>query len=190
VSWIRGENGDGPDDRLLVGNFLRKRDEKSFRALYRRHTPVLYHLVLRVLRGNEVDADDVIQTTWIRAMENLGGFRWESGLRRWLIGIAVNCSREIIRKNRRCATADLADVADLHALPRITQSVNRMDIENAIAGLPDGYREVLILHDIEGYTHGEIGELLGIESGTSKSQLSRARRSVRVRLLETGKLKP
>jgi RNA polymerase sigma-70 factor (ECF subfamily) len=179
-------NGNDPVDRELVREFLRRREEKAFRALYRRHSPVLHHLVLRLVGGNEVDAEDVMQTTWTRAIVNLTDFRWESSLRSWLTGIALNCSRELIRKRKRKESSDVTEIVDRPALSRITQRITRIDLERAIAGLPDGYREVLILHDIEGYTHGEIGSLLGIESGTSKSQLARARRAVRARLAAAG----
>lgn len=187
VRWLQSRsNGRDPEDRELVGKFLRRREEKAFRTLYRRHAPVLHHLILRLVGGHEADADDVMQTTWIRAIEKLTDFRWESSLRCWLTGIALNCSRETLRKRRRSESSELGDIADQPAQAKIIQSVTRIALEKAIAGLPEGYREVLILHDIEGYTHVEIGDLLGIESGTSKSQLARARRAVRARLTAVG----
>ncbi len=179
-------NGADPEDRLLVGSFLRRREEKVFRALYRRHSPALYRLALRFMRGNSRDAEEVMQVTWIRAVENLAGFRWESTLRSWLTGIALNCSREFLRRQKRVTISEPAELQDLAGSPMVPQDVSRIDLERAIDHLPDGYREVLILHDIEGYTHQEIGEFLGIESGTSKSQLFRARRAVRAKLTETG----
>jgi RNA polymerase sigma-70 factor (ECF subfamily) len=175
------------EDRRLVSDFLRRREEKAFRALYRRYAPVLYRFVLRYVRGNELDAEDTLQTTWVRVIENLADFRWESSLRSWLTGIALNCAREAMRKHGRGVYTELDETEDLSTAPRITRVIDRIDLERVIAMLPDGYREVLILHDIEGYTHGEISTLLGVESGTSKSQLARARRAVRVRLTKAGK---
>jgi RNA polymerase sigma-70 factor (ECF subfamily) len=167
------------EDRKLVGAYLRDREEKAFRALYRRHTPVLFKFALRLVGGRTAEAEDVIQTAWIRAAGRLDGFRWDSSLRTWLTGIALNCYRETIRADRRAGDRIPLDVSELPVARRVHREIPRIDLERAIAQLPDGYREVLILHDIEGYTHEEIGTLMGIRNGTSKSQLSRARRAVR-----------
>jgi RNA polymerase sigma-70 factor, ECF subfamily len=177
-----------PEDLILVEGFLRHRDERSFRLLYRRHSPALLQFALRLVRGDREDAEEVLQVTWIRAVEKLAGFRWESSIRTWLTGITLNCAHELLRQRRRQPAADPIDLEDATALPPIAPDIKRRDLENAIATLPDGYREVLVLHDIEGYTHLEIGQLLGIQSGTSKSQLLRARRAVRTRLLQMGNL--
>jgi RNA polymerase sigma-70 factor (ECF subfamily) len=184
----RSSSGPEPEDLLLVGRFLQHRDERSFRALYRMHSPALMRLTSRVVRGDRQDAEEVLQATWIRAVEKLPSFRWESSLRTWLAGIALNCARELLRQRRRQPAADPIDLEGGAALPPIAPHVRPRDLEEAIATLPDGYREVLVLHDIEGYTHIEIGRLLGIQSGTSKSQLLRARRAVRARLLQLGNL--
>jgi RNA polymerase sigma-70 factor (ECF subfamily) len=142
-------------------------------------------MIVRIVGGVGWDAEDVIQTTWIRAIENLHRFRWESSLRTWLTGIAINCARETLRKRKRTQNFELIDEVAQTTVPRINREINRIDLERAISELPDGYREVLLLHDVEGYTHEEIGGLLGIELGTSKSQLSRARKAVRILLSET-----
>jgi RNA polymerase sigma-70 factor (ECF subfamily) len=171
------------DDRSLVSHFVRFGDEAAFRGLYRRHADALYRLIVRMVGGRR-SADDVLQITWIRAAENLNRFRWESSLRSWLVGIALNCCRESLRGDRRRGTHELCEPAA--DLPEVRSNGHglRIDLERAIASLPKGYREVLVLHDVEGYTHLEIAELLGIEPGTSKSQLSRARRALRRRLTE------
>ncbi len=179
-------SGPDPEDRKLVEKFLRRRQEKVFRAIYQRHTPAIYQILVRMLRGDASNAEEVLQVAWVRAIERLETFRWESSLRSWLIGIALNCSREFLRRQRRTEPAEPWAVDELPALRRAAGELNRIDLERAIAHLPDGYREVLILHDIEGYTHNEIGEFLGIETGTSKSQLSRARRAMRARLSDVG----
>jgi RNA polymerase sigma-70 factor (ECF subfamily) len=173
-------------DRELAQAYLAARDEAAFRALYRRHAPALWRMALRLSRGAEEEARDVMQETWIRAADRLDTFRWESSLRTWLISIALNCSRERIRRESREAHAGGADrVAAADAVRSngaAGGAVEPIDLARAIDALPDGYRRVLVLHDLEGYTHDEIGRLLGVEPGTSKSQLHRARASVRARL--------
>lgn len=112
-------------------------------------------------------------------MERLPGFRWESSLRTWLAGITVNVCRDIVRRGIRERERRAGGPPDA---PTVRPDIGALDIERAIAGLPEGYREVLVLHAIEGYTHDEIAGLLGIDAGTSKSQLSRARQALRSRL--------
>ncbi|MCI0656170.1 MAG: RNA polymerase sigma factor [Acidobacteria bacterium] len=164
-----------------MDDFLRGADEASFRKLYRAHTPGLYRFVLRILGGGDPEAEEVVQMTWVLAVQNLAGFRWESSLRTWLTGIALNACREIRRRRVRDRGPTGSGMNEaVGSVPG--QEGARMDLEKAIASLPEGYREVLVLHDIEGYTHEEIAGLLGIDRGTSKSQLSRARRELRGRL--------
>lgn len=164
-------------DRRLVGKFLAQRDELSFRHLYHRHTPALYQLTLRLVGWNVHDAEDVVQEAWTKAIERLEAFRWESSLRTYLCGIAINCCRELYRRRSRQHEAVLPD--DVAQATSKIGELERIDLEQAIASLPIGYRQVLVLHDIEGYTHEEISRMMEIEVGTSKSQLSRARRSMR-----------
>jgi RNA polymerase sigma-70 factor (ECF subfamily) len=169
------------EDRSLADAVARSGDEAAFRALYRRHTPALYQLALRLGGGDESWAEELVQRTWIRAVEGLGGFAWRSALRTWLSGILLNCAREQWRMQRNSP-----EVAwDSHALsagPAEDPGL-RLDLERAIAGLPHGYRQIFVLHDVEGFTHAEIAELLGIDPGTSKSQLFQARRRLRAHLL-------
>ena len=119
-----------------------------------------------------------MQRAWIRAVEGLGAFAWRSSLATWLGGIAINCAKELWRIERRELVTDQEpDPGTARSLSLSAE--DRIDLERAIEGLPHGYRQVFVLHDLEGYTHEEIGALLGIESGTSKSQLSHARRRLR-----------
>jgi RNA polymerase sigma-70 factor (ECF subfamily) len=164
-------------DRRLVSKFLARRNEPSFRELYHRHTPALYQLALRLVGWNVHEAEEVVQDTWMRAIEALGGFRWESSLRTWLSGIAINRCRELYRQ--RVRQSHEVVIEQLAQEISTTENFERLDLEQAIAALPNGYRQVLVLHDVEGYTHEEISRMLEIEVGTSKSQLSRARSSVR-----------
>ena len=169
------------DDRELVARFLRSRDEAAFRAIYRRHTPALYALALRLLAPRTLDAEDVIQEAWIRAVERLGRFRWEAALRTWLGGIVVNCCRERLREGWRWEPSidDGSEGSPDAEAPPLELTI---DVDRALAALPAGCRGVFVLHDVEGRTHQEIGLLLGISAGTSKSQLFHARRRLRALL--------
>lgn len=169
------------EDRRQVVAFLERGDEAAFRALYRRHSARLNQFLLRMLGGREREAEDALQETWLRAVERLRQFRWESSLRTWLTGIALNCARE----RRRKESAESAEVGD-PAAPAVETEIDVEQLERAIARLAEGFREVLVLHDIEQRTHEEIASMLGIAVGTSKSQLSRARRALRARLVEAG----
>ena len=166
-------------DRDLVAAIVGEGDEGAFRDLYRRYTPRLYLTALRLLSHSEMDAEDAVQETWIRAVREMGKFRWESALGTWLIAIAGNVARDQLRKARRRDEREL-DPGD-EPLTAVAPG-EAIDLERAISLLPEGYRTVLVLHDVEGLTHDEIGEALGIAPGTSKSQLFGARRSMRALL--------
>lgn len=163
-------------DRELVERFVRTRDEATFRELYRRHTPALYPLALRLVGGSEGEAQDAVQDTWLRACKTLSGFEWRSSLRTWLTGILINRVREMSRERGRRSEEELSGDYPQRAAARPGQ---RVDMEHAIAHLPAGYRHVLVLHDVEGYTHEEISARLEISVGTSKSQLHHARKALR-----------
>jgi RNA polymerase sigma factor (sigma-70 family) len=164
-------------DRRLVARFLAVSDHASFRRLYEAQTPRLYLWLLRLTGGREAEAEELLQETWLRAVESLPRFRWESSLATWLHGIAANVRREAARDRRILVPLDL--VAFSGPGPDRTGGAEKVDVERAVRELPDGFREVLVLHDLEGYTHEQIAAMLGIAPGTSKSQLSRARRSLR-----------
>jgi len=162
------------DDRELVERIAAHGDERAFRELYRRHTAALYATALRLSPG-AADAADAVHDTWIRAVERFGDFQWRSSLRTWLTGIVVNVVHETHRARRReepCGD----DIADPAPAPDLMLAI---DLENAIARLAPRYREVFVLHDIDGFTHDEIAQMLDVDPGTSKSQLSRARRHLR-----------
>jgi len=163
-------------DRELADALLLRRDEGAFRALYRRHTPRLFQVVLRVVGGAEQDAEDVVQETWARATERLAEFRWEAAFATWLTGIALNVARGLLRRRGRWE-ADPDGVPEPWRPPPALGE--RIDLERALALLPAGYRTVLVLHDVEGFTHDEIAGMLGVVPGTSNSQLSCARRAMR-----------
>lgn len=155
-------------DQQLIDKFVRDREEGAFRDLYAAHTPAVYGLIRRLVGARTDVVDDVLQDTWLRAAAALPFFRGESTFRTWLTGIALNCYRE--SRRRQVAPGDPA--ADEHTAPSAAAALDVVDVLDRLA--PD-HREVLVLHDVEGFTHEEIAVALGIEIGTSKSRLSRAR---------------
>ncbi|HYV99536.1 MAG TPA: sigma-70 family RNA polymerase sigma factor [Gemmatimonadaceae bacterium] len=166
-----------PVDRTLVERSLAG-DEQAFRLLYRRHTPRVLRLVGRLTGGNAAESDDVMQEVWLRAMLGAPKLRWTAPFQTWLCGIAVRVYAESRRDRLRQQGEDgLAELASAEV-----DIGYDIDIDRALAELPEHYRAVFILHDIEGHTHEDIAEQLGIAPGTSKSNLHRARRQLRVLL--------
>lgn len=156
-------------------------DLRAFECLYRRHGARIYSLACRMLGVD--DADDATQEVFVRAWRKLGTFRGDAGFGTWLYRIALNLfvdRRASLAQHRRRYLEDSARVA--RAPSRRVRSDLRMDLEAAIERLPDGAREVFTLHDVEGFKHTEIANLLGISAGTSKSQLHRARQMLRAHL--------
>ena len=175
-------------DAVLIDRLARDRDARAFELLYRRHTPAMYATAVR-LTGSTDAAQDIVHDAWVRAVESLDRFSSRSSFRTWLTGILINCHREQRREHRReVAERDgsLDDVVDSSGgAPLDRRQIDPFDLDAAIAALAPRFREVFVLHDIEGFTHEEIAEMLGLAPGTSKSQLTRARRRVR-ELLESG----
>jgi RNA polymerase sigma-70 factor (ECF subfamily) len=155
-------------------------DEEAFEALYRSHVAKVFALALR-LTGDRDQAAELVQDTFVRAWEALPRFRGDSALGTWLHRIAVNVLLESRRaEGRRSKRVMFAeDPAEMERPASEASPGVRMDLEHAIAGLPEGARVVFVLHDVEGYEHGEIGKMTGIAEGTSKAQLFRARRLLR-----------
>lgn len=162
----------------MVDLLLRQGSERAFLGLYEVHTPRLLRFVSRVAGWADVArVEDLVQETWIRAMTRLPGFDWRSSLATWLQGIALNVAREAWRAERRLELSDAAsaDIENMATAGPSTDHEGRIDLERALRRLPQGRRIVLVLHDLEGYTHAEIARTLGISAGTSKSQLHDAR---------------
>jgi RNA polymerase sigma-70 factor (ECF subfamily) len=166
-------------DRFLVESFLLTRDESVFRYLYRRHQDTLWRFALHLTGGDEANSADIVQDAWLRATERLPQFRWQSSLRTWLMGFVVFRTKEFwraqITDNQRTMPLETALFETTGEQPW----ANALDLAEAFAQLPAGYRAILTLHDIEGYKHEEIAEILGIAVGTSKSQLARGRAFLR-----------
>ena len=164
-----------PTDVVLIRRFA-EGDEGAFVGLYRRHSPAVYGLLTRLVDPLRSEAADLLQETWIRAAPRLTAFRGEAQFRTWLTGIAINCYREWRRRYDRHVSDELDAVS-------LTSPSPDPDILRVLGGLPAAFREILVLHDVEGYTHDEIAHLIEIEPGTSKSRLSRARELFRRRWL-------
>ena len=168
-------------DQALVALIVRDGSETAFRELFRRHTPRLLQFVMRVLGSAAAEGEDVVQETWLRATSAIGNFRGESSFGTWLCGIGLNTSLEHIRRSTRIASREQG-IGEMEFAGRAESTDDRMDLDWAIARLPDGCRTVLVLHDVEGFTHDEIARQLGIAEGTSKAQLFKARRHLRATL--------
>ena len=153
-------------------------DGLAVRALYERYAPRVYAVVRRIA-GEEDLAQDYAQEAWIRAIRALPSFRGDARFSTWLHRIAVNSALQALRKadTRKKREAPMPDAIPVN--PAEGDVLLGDLLERAMDRLPDGMRQVLILHDVEGYTHEEIGDFLGVTSGTSKSQLFKARAKMR-----------
>ena len=154
-------------------------DRLAGRELYDAHAPRVYSLVFR-LSGDEEKARELTQDTFIRAFSRLSQFRGDAALSTWLHRIAVtivsNSRRKEIRFRREVSLDEARSVAMDGPVP---DPVLSESIERAVEALSEVYRTTLIMHDVEGYTHAEIAEVLGVPEGTCKSRLSAARAQLR-----------
>ena len=151
-------------------------DTSAFEALYRTHVGRVYAVCIRMV-ANDVRATELTQDTFVKAWQGLGSFRGDSAFSSWLHRVAVNVVLGALRTQRR-REAHIQVTEDWASLeypdPHIP-SGSMLDLEQAIALLPPKARHVLVLHDLEGYRHHEIGTMMGIAVGTSKAHLHRAR---------------
>lgn len=157
-------------------------DRRAFERLYRAHVDRVFSICVRML-GDRMLAEEVTQDVFVRVWEKLPGFRGDSAFSTWLHRVAVN----VVLTRRKAVgvqhdrTIDDEDAIDA-TQSRPVSVGDRLDLEAAIALLPAGARQIFVLHDVEGFTHEEIGEQLGITSGGSKAQLHRARLLLRAAL--------
>ena len=155
-------------------------DVDAFALLYHAHAPAIHALARRML-GEEVAAREMVQDIFVRAWERLGSFRGESAFGTWLHRLGVNLILNRLRVAKRELARFIADERDdeVPAVGAPDHSVEtRIDLDAAVARLPAGARTVFVLHDIEGYAHDEIAQMLGLASGTIRAQLWRARRQL------------
>lgn len=158
-------------------------DREAFDELYTEHVGRVYAVCLR-MTADTVRAEELTQDAFVRAWRTLASFRAESAFSTWLHRVTVNTVLMEARARRRRESRVLA-VEEPVLVERATRDPDPeagMDLERAIAGLPEGARHVLVLYDIEGYAQQEIAGMLGIAVGTVKAQLHRARRLLRARL--------
>jgi RNA polymerase sigma-70 factor (ECF subfamily) len=156
-------------------------EDDGFARFYNEHAPRVYMLALR-LSGDGNDAAEVLSETFVSAWRALPRFRGDSSTHTWLHTIAVRGWRNIQRRRRRGRPMLALDETAYGIAAQYDEPGQRLDLEKAVAALPEGAREVLILFAIEGYSHAEIARMLGISVGTAKSQLHRARRILLERL--------
>ena len=172
------------DDRELIGRVLAG-DPRAERALYDAHVDRVYRLVYRMV-DDPHRAQDYTQEAFIRAFRRLGDFRRESALSTWLCSIAISVTLNGLRSLRRAREREvgLDDAPAIGARPVEAEPDLKLRMTQAIDRLPNGYRTVFVMHDVEGYTHQEIAATLGVQPGTSKAQLFRARARLREALAD------
>lgn len=154
-----------------------ERDMRAFERLYRAHVPRVYAVCIR-MTANTTRAEELTQKTFLTVWQKLPLFRGESAFTSWLHRVAVNTVladlRAEQRRTQRVFTTE--DPAVFETPPNPPPAGIRMDLEQAIAGLPPQARAIFVLHDVEGWQHAEIAEELGVAVGTTKAQLHRARK--------------
>jgi len=165
------------DDIELITK-ARRGEPDAARALYDRHASRVWAVIRRMI-GDRALAEECAQEAWLRIYRALPGFRGDARFSSWAHRIAVHCAIEGLRRRGRTQGRERPLEAGPAASSRAAPVVLRIALERAIDALPEGMREVLVLHDVEGYSHVEIGEALGIAAGTSRSQLYKARARVR-----------
>src|SRR5687768_1918698 len=153
-------------------------DSGAFEILYRAHSPRVFALCLRLSGGTREEATELMQDVFIRAWRGLPTFRGDSAFTSWLHRLTVNAMLEAARSEKR-RTARVLSMEDPDSLGVASVSSSpdiHVDLERAIAALPEGARMAFVLHEIEGYQHDEIAAQLGVATGTVKAQLHRARK--------------
>jgi len=183
ASW-KANTLDHDDESGLVERAV-DGDRLAFEKLYRLHRNHIYGLVWRLCGGDGALAEDLLQESFIRAWQKLDSFRGDSKFSTWLHKLSANVAlsdrRSRVRRLDREAVLDGA--AERSATgEKDVYAGQRMDLEKAISRLPERARTVLVLYDIEGYSHAEIAEIAGMAVGSSKAQLHRARQLVREEL--------
>jgi RNA polymerase sigma-70 factor (ECF subfamily) len=167
-------------DSELIRRFL-DGDEFAFRALYSRHTPRLRMIVWRLLGPRHDGTDDVVQETWMAACRGINRFNGDAKFSSWLTTIGIRRAQSRFSEPTHATTEPL----DVVASAPMDEPLTAIDLERAIARLPDRQRVIVVLHDVEGFTHEQIANQIGVPLGTSKATLSRAREALR-RMLNDG----
>ena len=171
-----------PDDAALIAA-AKLGEPAALRALYDRHAARVYAVVRRIAPEESL-ADDWAQETWVRAFRALPTFRGDSSFGTWILRIAMNSAAYELRRLARRWKDEVPLDPSTSAQERASEPVLRARLERALAELPEGMRRILVLHDVEGYDHEEIAEILGNRSSTCRSQLFKARARMRELLAE------
>jgi RNA polymerase sigma-70 factor (ECF subfamily) len=157
---------------------------EAFEQMYRQHAPRIYSLACR-MAGSPEDGEDLLQEIFLQAYRKMGSFKGESAIGTWLYRLALNHCLDYVR-SRRAKMNKLTETLDAENSVQPTAKrqtpIAKIDLDRAVERLPDGCREAFVLHDVEGFDHKEVGELLGIAEGTSKSQVFKARLKLRALL--------
>ena len=174
----------GRADELALIERCRQGDLAAFETIYRTHSGRLYSLACRMV-SNPADAEDLLQEIFLAAHRKLDSFRGDSALGTWLYRLATNLCLDHLR-SRAAKTSQVTDaideepaLADAGSRRLADRTIDKMDLERALAQLPEGCRTAFVLHDVEGLEHREVAEMLGIAEGTSKSQVHKARLRLR-----------
>lgn len=168
------------EDRQLVAR-VRAGDLDAFEELYRRHSSGVFGLALRMLQ-NRADAEDLVQEIFLQAHDKLPSFQGRSAFGTWLYRLAVNRCLDHLRSRRAKEQARTEPLPPTLAADRHPAGTRILELERAIGELPPSTRAAFLLHDVRGYDHREVGEILGVAVGTSKSLVHRARLKLRGRL--------
>jgi len=169
-------------------------DVAAFERLYRLHNRRVYSLCLRMV-GNTAEAEDLTQEAFLQLFRKIASFRGESAFSTWLHRLSVNVVLMKLRKKRmpEVSLEETTEPDEESGGPRrdfgapdlqLSGSVDRVNLQRAVEQLPPGYRAIFVLHDVQGYEHNEIAEIMGCSIGNSKSQLHKARMRLRELLHE------
>lgn len=178
---------DTPD--LLLAQMAAENNIAAFEMLYERHHRRVYSLCLR-MTNSQIEAEDLTQEVFIQLFRKIGSFRGDSAFSTWLHRMTVNQVLMYFRRRsvKNEKTSESGEIPEQTVSgtenPRKMPVVDKIALKNAVAQLPNGYRNVFILHDVQGYEHEEVAKIMGISVGTSKSQLHKARLKLRGLLMK------
>lgn len=159
-------------------------DMTAFETIYERHHRRVYSLCLRMV-ANATEAEDLTQEVFVQLFRKIGSFRGESAFTTWLHRMTVNhvlmhFRKRGVRLEKTTEEGEIGDIQDIvQSITERPRFIDRIALDKAISELPPGYRSVFVLHDVEGFEHEEVADMLGVSVGTSKSQLHKARMKLR-----------
>lgn len=183
----RAENGELPEAEAI--RLAQQGDAGAFERLYQLHNRRVYSLCLRMV-SNTAEAEDLTQEAFLQLFRKIATFRGESAFSTWLHRLAVNVVLMKLRRKSGTETSleQVTEPDEESGSPRrdfggpdirLSGSIDRVNLQRAVDQLPPGYKAVFVLHDVQGYEHNEIAEIMGCSIGNSKSQLHKARMRLR-----------